>query len=122
MDRYDTRIDADDTLYVESGEGELEVGDMSDVCEILGGDTYTLEYDEKARATGWLRTDEDGTISFDVRETIDEMDFDERFVRKLADAAIDRETPEGYPERTARFAELMREIWDSKGAVDIDDL
>ncbi len=120
MDRYDTRIE-DDTLYIEAEGDDLEVGSMADVCEILGGDSYTIEYEEDAvKAARWLRTDPDGTLSFDVRETIDDMDYDASFVKKIAAEPLDRETAEGYPARTAEFAELMAEIWDSKGNVEIE--
>lgn len=118
MQRYDTRIDGG-TLYVEDGQGWLEIGSMDDVCDIVGGETYTLEYDDEARVVGWLQTDEDGTITFDVRETIADMDYDETFVKRMAEESMDRTTEEGYPERTAAFAELMVEIWDSKGNVDL---
>jgi DNA-dependent RNA polymerase auxiliary subunit epsilon len=119
MQRYDTRID-DGTLYIEVGEEDMEMGSMDDVCEILGGETYTLEYDEKAQAAGWLQTEDDGTITFDVRETIDDVDYNETFVEKMAEEPLDRETPDGYPVRTAAFADLMAEIWDSKGSYELD--
>ena len=41
MERYATRID-DDTLLIEVGDGDLEVGELTDICEIVGGETYTL--------------------------------------------------------------------------------
>lgn len=118
MERYDTRIE-DDTLYLESGEGDLEIGPMAVITERLG-ETYTIEYDEKAQAVGWLQTDEDGTITFDVRETIEAYHFDEKFARKIAGESIERTTPEGHPERTVAFADLVQEIWDSKGNVELD--
>jgi hypothetical protein len=118
MDRYGTRID-DGTLYIDADEAALEIGSMDDVCDVLG-DTYTLHYDDEAQAAGWLQTDDDGTITFDVRETIADMDFDETFVEKMAAEPFDRTTPEGYPVRTKAFADLMAEIWDSKGNVEIE--
>ena len=121
MDRYDTRIE-EDALYIEAEGGDVEVGRMTDVCEILGGDTYTIEYEDEdaVKAARWLETDEDGTLSFDVRETIDDMDYDATFLKKVADEPLDRETPDGYPVRTKEFAELMAEIWDSKGNVELE--
>jgi len=120
MERYATRID-DDILFIEVGEQDLEVGDLSEICEIVGGDTYTLEYDAKAQATSWIATDEDGTITFDVRETLADMDYNETIVEKIANKPIDATNNEGYPVRTAKFAELMQEIWDSKGAIDLSE-
>lgn len=118
MDRYDTRIE-DGTLYLDGGGGSLEVGPMADVVDILG-ETYTLEYDEEAQAAAWLRTEADGTITFDVRETIAEIDFNDAFVSRLTGEPLDVETEDGYPIRTAAFADLLRDIWDSKGNVEID--
>lgn len=120
MERYDTRID-DDTLFIEVGDQDLEVGALEDICEIVGGESYTIEYDKKAQATSWISTDDDGTLTFDVRETLADMDYNETIVEKIADQPIDATDPDGYPIRTARFAELMQEIWDSKGAVDLSE-
>lgn len=119
MQRYETRID-DGTLYIEAGEDDLEIGSMDDICELLGGETYTLEYDEEAQTVGWLQTDDDGTITFDIRETIDDMDYDETFVTKIRREPLDRTTPDGYRVRTAEFADLMANIWDSKGNFELE--
>lgn len=118
MERFDARVDGD-TYYVDSPEGELAVGAMSDIVELLG-ETYTIEYDEEQQIAGWLQTEEGGTISFDVRETLAGMDYDETMVRKIAGWRLDVETPEGYPRRTAEFADLMAEIWDSKGTIEVE--
>ena len=117
MRRYDTRVE-NGTLFLESDGEDVEIGRMDDVCEMLG-ETYTLEYDEKAQTVGWLRTDDDGTITFDVRDTIEDMDYDETFVDRMRDESVDQTNEDGYPERTAAFADLMREIWDSKGNVEL---
>lgn len=119
MERYDTRID-DGTLYIEVGEDDVEIGSIDDICEMLGGETYTLEYSDEAQAAGWLQTDDDGTITFDIRETIDDMDYDETFVEKMVEEPIDRTTPDGRPVRTAEFADLMAEIWDAKGNIELE--
>lgn len=121
MERYDTLIDGDE-VALETPEGEVTVGSMADVCEILGGETYTIEYDDAAQATAWLRTDDEGTVSFDVRETVADLDFDRTFVEKVAREPIDRTGPDGYPRRTERFAELLDAIWSSKGQVDLDEV
>lgn len=120
MERHATRIDGD-TLFIEVGDQDLEIGELTDICEIVGGETYTLEYDEKAQATSWISTDDDGTITFDVRETLADMDYNNTIVEKIADQPIDVTDEDGYPIRTATFAELMQEIWDSKGAIDLSE-
>lgn len=118
MDRYDTRIE-DGQLSLDGPTGSLEIGPMADVVDVLG-ESYTIEYDEKAQAAAWLQTDPDGTITFDVRETIADLDFDDAFVSRLTDEPLDVETPEGYPKRTKAFADLLAEIWDSKGNIELD--
>lgn len=118
MERFQTRID-DGTLYVEDGEGWIEVGAMDDIVDLIGGETYTLEYDERQRAVSWLDTDDDGRLTFDVRETIDEISFDREFVTNLANTGLEA-GPDDYPKRTTFFAEMMVEIWDSKGNLDYD--
>jgi len=118
MERFQTRID-DGTLYVEDGGGWIEVGAMDDVVELVGGETYTLEYGERQQAVSWLDTDDQGRITFDVRETIDDLSFDREFVTNLANTGLDP-GPDDYPRRTMFFADMMVEIWDSKGALDYD--
>ncbi|GAB3689665.1 hypothetical protein GCM10028857_25260 [Salinarchaeum chitinilyticum] len=113
MKRYETDV-RDGVLHLETPDGWIEVGAMDDVCELIGGETYTLQYDDRQRQVGWLDTDEDGTLSFEVRETIRETTFDDEFVEQIADAPAG-ETEAGYPKRAAAFAELLTAIWDAKG-------
>lgn len=49
------------------------------------------------------------------------MDYNDTIIEKIADQPIDATNPDGYPIRTAKFAELMQEIWDSKGAIDLSE-
>lgn len=118
MERYDTHVE-DDTLFLQTGAGDLEIGSMSLITDLLG-EEYTIEYEEEATVVGWLDADDDATLTFEVRETIESMDFDERFARRMDEESLEATTPEGHPERTVEFAETMREIWDSKGTVEID--
>jgi len=115
MQRYDTRID-DGTLYIEVGEEDMEIGSMDDVCEILGGETYTLEYDERPRPRAGCRP---GRRDDHVRRPRDHRrrGLQQAFVEKMAEEPArpgdSRRLP---PVRTAAFADLMAEIWDSKGS------
>jgi hypothetical protein len=113
MERYETRIE-DGQLYL----GELEVGPMADVLDIVG-ETYVLEYDEKAQAMGWMDTD-DGRLELDTRESILDMSFDARFCQRIEREPLDGTTPEGYPVRTSAFADLLTDVWDAKGSIEID--
>jgi DNA-dependent RNA polymerase auxiliary subunit epsilon len=120
MERFQTRID-DGVLYVEGFEDDqwFEVGAMDAVVELVGGETYTIEYGDRQQVVSWLNTDEDGTITFDVRDTIDDVSFDREFVTNLTDTGLET-GDDGYPKRTVFFADMMTEIWDSKGNLDYD--
>ena len=116
MRRYETRIE-DGVLAVETDEGWLTVGEMDDVTSLLG-ETYEIQYDERERTAAWLQTDEDGTLTFPVAETIADLTFDREFVGLLETTDLDAADEDGVPRRTAFFADMMREIWDSKGNLD----
>lgn len=113
MERHDTRIE-NGTLFVEVDDEDLEIGEMDAICELLG-ETYTVQYGEDQRKMAWLDTDEDGTLTFDVRETLDDLDYNDAFVEKMAAEPIDRTSADGHPVRTEAFADLMSDLWDSKG-------
>ncbi|WP_224450366.1 hypothetical protein [Haloprofundus salilacus] len=114
MKRYQTDVRTDD-LYIETDDGWLTVGAMDDICELVGGETYSIVYGKRQQAVSWLDTDDEGTLTFDVRETLAEMSYDKEFVSTVADVPITESDDEGYPLRTSVFADLMMRIWDSKG-------
>jgi hypothetical protein len=114
MERYETRIE-NGTFSIEGQSGWLRIGEMETICDLVGGETYTIEYDDKAQTVGWLDTAADGTITFDVRETLAEMSYDEEFVGNLANIDRDATDEEGNLLRASVFANMMTEIWDSKG-------
>jgi hypothetical protein len=114
MKRFESKIE-DGTLYVEGTEGWIEVGTVEDVVELVGGETYALEYDDYGQAADWLDTDEEGVLTFDVVETVEGLSFQEDFVEQLAAVSLDAEDEDGYPMRTSFYADMMTTIWDSKG-------
>jgi len=117
MERYATTIE-DGTVYIEGDDGPIEVGPLAGIFDIVGGETYTIEYDQqKAAAYDWLGTDDGGQLSFDVEETIAEMTYPEEFVDTLQEKPLNA-VGRRHPERTAYFAELLVDIWDSKGNLD----
>lgn len=119
MERYGTTI-RDGTVYVESSENSVEVGTLADIFDIVGGEEYVIEYDDTEVAYyDWLDTDSDGEMRFDVRETVEDMTYPAQFVEELAERPM--AVRDGYPERTAYFAELLVEIWDSKGNLEDRD-
>ena len=115
MKRHKTRIE-DDTLYVETDDGWLEVGEMADVYALIGGKTYTIEYDEKQRNYAeWLDADDDGRMEIDVHETLAEMSYLSKFVENLRARDLELGGNKDYPRRTIYFSNYMVKIWDTKG-------
>lgn len=114
MERYDANV-RDGTLHLETGDDSIVVGPMDDICELIGVETYTIEYDEDQRKVAWLDTDADGRLSFDVRDTITEMDYNAEFVSEVESIDAEKTDEEGYPLRASVFADLMQTIWDAKG-------
>lgn len=115
MQRYDTRIE-DEILYVEGQNGWLEVGEMTTVCEHLGGETYTIEYDDHERSAAWLDT-KDGKLTFDIRETLADISFDEEFVTNLSNVPLEEAEGGSHSKRSEYFTDMLQMIWDSKGRV-----
>lgn len=106
---------SDEATNDESDVQWVEIGPVDDLVDLIGGEEYVLEYDERQRAAGWLDTDEDGRLTFDVRETIRTTDFNDEFVEAIAGAPADETTEEGHPKRAVTFADLLTTIWDAKG-------
>ncbi|WP_207589875.1 hypothetical protein [Halomontanus rarus] len=118
MDRYETRIN-DGTVYLETDDDELEIGDLETIIEVIGGETYTVSYDERQRTQSWLETDDDGAMTVDVRETIEELPHQREVVAKLQ-AADHSQAKYGLPERTVEFANEIVAILDQQGASQAD--
>lgn len=116
MKRYRTDVRGG-TLHLERDDGWMRVGAMDDICELVGGEEYSIEYDERERAAAWLNDDE-GTVTFDVRDTLADLTFDDEFVGLVAQVGMDEVDEEGYPLRTSVFADMLTRIWDSKGDID----
>lgn len=115
--RYGARTD-EGTFYL-VGEGErIEVGPMDAIVDRIGGETYTLEYTPRQSAVSWLATDADDTITLDVRQELEQWEYTESFVEDVKRSPPDEEASEGARARTRVFADLVTDIWDSKGNLD----
>lgn len=112
MKRYDTRIE-DGRISLETDDGWIDVGTTADVVDLVG-ETYTIEYDDRAATMAWLDTDDEGRMTFDVLDTIESTTHSEEFVRLLRDAPLDADEGE-VPARTELFVDLLTSIWDGKG-------
>lgn len=115
MERFETKVE-DGILYVDSQNGWLKIGRVEDIYDLVGGREYTIQYDDRAAEMAWLDTDENNEINFNVRDQLENMSYTADIVDNLANAEIE-EKENGYPDRTSLFADLMTEIWDSKGNV-----
>lgn len=111
MVRYEPEC-VDGTLFL-VGDDRIEVGTVDDIVAAIGGDTYTIEYDEKQRTQSWLDTD-DGTLEIDVRETVTTLYHTEEMVSELReyDMGTDRY---GLPTRTVEFSNRFVDILEQQG-------
>ncbi|GAB3672076.1 hypothetical protein [Halopiger thermotolerans] len=112
--RYEAVLE-DETLYLEGDGARIEIGPMDAVVDLIGGETYTLEYDDRQSAAAWLATDEDNTITVDVRESLLDWAYTEEFAANVGDTPLKRTGESGHPVRTEVFADMVTSIWDAKG-------
>ncbi|WP_435320765.1 hypothetical protein [Haloarchaeobius sp. TZWSO28] len=113
MRRYEPDC-VDGTLFLVSEGDRVEIGAVDDIVDSVGGETYTIEYDDTQSTQPWLETD-DGELTVDVRETVTTMTHPEELVAGLRD--LDMETDRyGLPTRTVEFANRFVDILDSQGA------
>lgn len=116
MKRYATKIE-NGTVYVETDDDWLTIGSTDALLDLVGGETYEIEYDPYVgKAFDWLDTDDEGLMTFDVLEVVESMSHRERFVQHLEDTPTDR--GDEYPQRMEFFAEMLTTIWDKKGVLD----
>lgn len=115
--RYEAMIDAG-TLYIEGERGRFEIGPIDGIVNLLGGETYTLEYTDRQSAAAWLATDEENTISFDVRETLEDWGYTDELVSIVKETPLEEDGESGYPIRTEVFVDQVRTIWDAKGDIE----
>ena len=113
MIRYEPETE-NETLFLRGGDDRLEVGRVDDVVDAVGGETYTIEYDERQRRQPWLETDE-GVLEVDVREAATTLGHTAEAVSELRE--YDMETDRyGLPTRTVEFANRLVDILERQGA------
>lgn len=94
MQRYDTIVE-NDTVYIDTDEDRLEVGDLDRVIDVVGGHAWTIEYSEWERTHyDDLDTSDQGLV-VDVVDMMRAMTHSESFVETLrahpADSPADTE-------------------------------
>lgn len=115
MTRYTPEI-ADETLFLADEDDRVEIGPVDDIVDAVGGETYTIEYDQRQRKQPWLRTDE-GELEIDVREAVTELSHDGETVSEIR--TYDLETDRyGLPTRTVEFADTVVDILERQGSQD----
>ncbi|WP_267643153.1 hypothetical protein [Haloarchaeobius amylolyticus] len=113
MSRYEPECE-DGTLFLVSADDRIEIGALDDIVDVVGGETYTIAYDEDQQRQPWLETS-DGELSVDVRETVTTMSHPEAVAASLRNVDMDADRY-GIPTRTVEFANRLVDVLDSQGA------
>jgi hypothetical protein len=116
-ERYTVAV-ADDEITIGDDQETLFIAATETIVDLVGGETYTLEYDDRQSQAAWLGTDPDGTITVQVREALDGMPFPPQFLAAL----YERDTDGDPSQRAQFFAETVTTIWDAKGNPDEEEL
>lgn len=112
MTRYEPECE-DGTLFLVGDDDRVEIGSVDDIVDAMGGDTFTLEYDEKQRAQPWLETD-DGSLDVDVREAITTLPLTPEQANELREYGMGTERY-GLPRRTFEYANILTDILQQQG-------
>lgn len=112
MKRYEPEC-ADGTLTLVADDDRVEVGSLDDVVAAVGGETYTIEYDESQRKTPWLDTD-DGVLEIDVRDAVTSLPHAPETVDAIRDVDMDTDRY-GLPTRTVEFADRFVDVLEEQG-------
>jgi hypothetical protein len=104
-----------DILYLENADNRVEIGPMDAIVDLMGGETYTLEYTTQQAGVSWLPTEKDPTITLDVRKELADWRYSAELVTNVEKSPLDESGESGYSQRLEVFADLVTAIWDSKG-------
>jgi len=112
MARYRTYV-ADGSIYVETGDGPLEVGDVGTAVEVVGGPSWTITYpDETKERHPEMDTSDEG-LTVDVVDMINAMTHSERFVETLAAQPTDAPGADDISPRLGLFVGKLLENLES---------
>lgn len=116
MTRYEP-VTENGTLFLDSGDDRVEIGTVDDVVAAMGGDTHSIQYDQKQREQPWLNTD-DGVLDIDVREAVTTLPHTEELVSEIR--RYDMGTGQyGLPKRTVEFADHLIDVLEQQGDHDV---
>lgn len=83
MARYETFIEGG-TIYVGSDDDPVEVGDLDDAIEAVGGPSWTITYSEEFKERHPDADISDEGLTVDVRDMINAMTHSEQFIEALS--------------------------------------
>jgi len=112
MTRYETTIE-DDTIYVGTSNGPLEVGSVDAALDVVGGPSWTITYsDEQKERHPAMDTSDEG-LTVDVEDMMRAMTHSERFVGTLAAQPTDTPDDEDVSPRLGLFVGKLLENLES---------
>lgn len=82
MRRYETTVE-DGTVYIETAEGQLEVGSLESVIDLVGGHAWTIEYSEWEKEYYDDLDVADEGLTVDVVDMMQAMTHGEPFIETL---------------------------------------
>lgn len=115
--RYEATLDGG-TLHLVGDDDRVEVGPMDGIVEVMGGETYTLEYTDEQAGAAWLRTGDEASITLEVRDALLDWGYTPDLVENVRRTPRNETGESGYSYRLELFVDLVTDIWDAKGDVD----
>jgi len=110
--RYTTQVE-DGTIYVGTDDGRLEVGEVADALEVVGGPSWTIRYSEEyTRRHPEADTSDEG-LTVDVVDVMQAMTHSERFVETLAAQPAELSDGDDVSPRLGLFAGKLLENLES---------
>ncbi|MCU4799398.1 hypothetical protein OB920_03300 [Halobacteria archaeon HArc-gm2] len=108
MTRYATFVEAG-TVYVGSEDGQVEVGDVDDILDVIGGPAWTISYTDAAKERHPAMDTSDEGLVVDVVDMIQAMTHGEKFVRTLQAHPVETAADDEMAPRTGLFVGKLLE-------------
>ncbi len=108
MTRYGTYVDGG-TVYVGSEDGDVRVGDLDDILDVVGGPAWTIRYTDAEKDRHPAMDTSDEGLVVDVVDVIHAMTHGEKFVRTLAAHPAESPVEDGMAPRTGLFVGKLLE-------------
>lgn len=108
MTRYGTYVDAG-TVYVGGEDGQVTVGDVDDILDVVGGPAWTITYSDSAKERHPAMDTSDEGLVVDVVDMIQAMTHGEKFVRTLEAHPVETSADDEMAPRTGLFVGKLLE-------------